>query len=62
MEEIKLLRENGKIKAMVETDDYGSELLTMRNGHQWTGQPISPELARLTIEVLQEYLGNNEVE
>lgn len=51
-----ITRENGKIKAQIREDDYGCSLLTMRNGYQWTGQPMTPELARLTIEVLQEYL------
>jgi len=50
------LRENGKIKARVEIDDFDTSLLTMRNGFQWTGQPVSPELATLIIEVLNEYL------
>lgn len=49
---------DGKLKARVEDDGYGVSLLTMRNGHQWTGQPISRDLAVLTICVLQEYLDN----
>lgn len=53
---MEILKENGKIKAKVVTDEFGSELLTMRNGYQWTGQPMTPELAKLTIEALQEYL------
>lgn len=51
-----IVRENGKLKAKVSDDNYGVSLLTTRNGHHWTGQTMSPELARLTIEVLQEYL------
>ena len=51
-----ILRENGKIKAKVTSDKYGTELLTMRNGHQWTGSVITPDLATLIVEVLQEYL------
>jgi len=50
------LAENGQIKAEVRVDKYGAELFTMRNGFQWTGQPLGPELAKLTIEVLQQYL------
>ena len=51
-----IVKENGTVKARVRNDGFGEELSTMRNGYQWTGQPISPELARLTIEVLTEYL------
>ena len=51
-----ILKENGNIKARVTSDEYGAELLTMRNGWQWTGQPMTPELARLTVEALQQYL------
>ena len=57
MDKLQLIeKENGFIKAKVVNEGFGPELLTMRNGHQWTGQPISPELARLITEVLQEYL------
>jgi len=56
METKEIVKENGKIKARVHEDGFGVEFCTMRNGLQWTGQPMSPELAKLTIEVLQEYL------
>ena len=51
-----ITRENGKIKARLTKDEYDTQLLTMLNGFQWSGQPMTPELARLTIEVLQQYL------
>ena len=51
-----IIKENGKLKAKIEDDGYDVTLLTMRNGFQWTGQPIDKELAKLTIEVLQEYV------
>lgn len=55
-EEKMIIKENGPIKAKI-TKDYGECcFLTMRNGYQWTGQPMTPELARLSIAVLQEYL------
>ena len=53
-----ILRENGKAKAVLEQGSYGANLLTMCNGYQWTGQPMTHELARLTIEVLQDWLDN----
>lgn len=51
-----ILKENGKTKAAIEVDGNIVEFLTMRNGRSWTGQPMSPALARLSIEVLEEYL------
>ena len=51
-----ILKENGQIKAKVVDDGYGISFLTMINGLQWTGQPISRELAKLTIDVMKEYL------
>ena len=54
--ELKIEREEGKLKASVIIDKYDVMLFTRRNGYQSTGQPITPDLARITIEVLQEYL------
>ena len=51
-----ILKENGKIKAKVENDGSHVMFFTMRNGTQWTGQSMSPELAKLSITALQEYL------
>lgn len=51
-----IIRENGKIKAKVTVDGKYDDLVTMTNGWQWSGVGMNPELARLTIEVLQEYL------
>ncbi len=44
----------------VEVDSYSSTLLTMVNGRQWSGAPMTPELARMTIDALTEYLANTE--
>lgn len=58
-EPFKIIKEDGNEKAKVHNDGFGIELLTMRNGYQWTGQPMTPNLAKLTIEVLQEYINEN---
>ena len=50
---------NENVKAQVVIDPNPRicpQLHTMRNGYQWTGQPIDPELARQIIDALQEYL------
>lgn len=56
MDTKKIIRESGKLKARVDIDKYGAQLMTMRNGFQWSGAEITPVLAELTIEVLREYL------
>jgi len=56
MNDVEILKENGKLKVKVELTKYGDELYATRNGWQWVGQGISPELARLMIEALSEYL------
>jgi len=52
-------RENGKIKVRMSRDKYGDELSTTRDGQQWTGQYMTPELARLVIEVLEKYVDDS---
>lgn len=54
-----ITRENGRAKAKVKCDKYGSGLLTTLDGWQWTGVHITPESAKLIIEVLREYLGES---
>lgn len=49
-------RRKEKLGVRAEVSDYGDQLLGMRNGYQWSGQPLSPELAEMMIEVLQEYI------
>jgi hypothetical protein len=51
-----IIRREGKIGARIEQDDYDTMLMTVRNGWQWAGVPISPRLAELIVEVLQEYI------
>jgi len=53
---LEIIRGEGDIKARVLDNGYTVSLLTMQNGYQWSGASISPELARLSIEVLREYL------
>ena len=54
-----LIKEEGKFKARIEYDKYSTELFTTNNGWQWVGITITPILAKVMIEVLQEYLENN---
>lgn len=56
MEYTELLKQDGEVKAKVIMDGNGICLLTMKNGFQWTGQPLTPKLAEVTIKVLQKYL------
>lgn len=54
-----ILKKNGTFKAKVEITKYRDELYTTVNG-QWIGQGITPKLAKLVIEVLNEYVNNYE--
>jgi hypothetical protein len=51
-----ILKDNGKARVKVEVSSNSDYLLTMINGRQWTGQPLTPELAKLTISALEEYI------
>jgi hypothetical protein len=51
-----IIRISGQIKTKIVDDRFGVFFLTTCNGWQWTGQPLTRELAKLSIEVLQEYL------
>lgn len=52
------LSQDGKIKAKIEVSKYDTQLLTMVNGHQWTGSVINKESAKHIINVLNQYLEN----
>lgn len=57
MEDIKL--SNGKKKVELKFDDFAvgkPQLMTMRNGFQWSGVPIDKDLAKMIVDVLSEYL------
>ena len=53
---MEIVRTSGEVEARVTDEWYSAELVTIVNGRQSTGQPITPTLARLTIAVLREYL------
>jgi len=51
-----ILKENCKSKVRIETNGrYNDEIYTSINGWQWAGFPLTPRLAELMIEALQEY-------
>lgn len=54
---MEIIKENGNIKAkVIICDKYDDELLTMRNGWQWSGAPLNENLACQIIDALNEYL------
>ena len=55
-EDKEILRGDEKVRAKITIDKYGADFMTMQNGWQWSGSGMSPKLARLSIEVLHEYL------
>lgn len=58
-----ILKENGPVKAKVIVEPkVGATFYTTRNGYQWVGQEMSPELAKLAIEALQGYLEGDSIQ
>jgi len=51
-----ILKENGGMKVKITKDKYNVTLWFKRNSASWCGQTITPELARLSLEALTEYL------
>lgn len=45
----------GPLGVKIVVDEYGMELLTCRNGYQWTGQPVTDELLALISLCIQKY-------
>jgi hypothetical protein len=56
MEESRIEKKEGKNGARVDIDRYEINLMTTRNGYHWSGGPINRELAKLVINVLQDFL------
>ena len=56
MKGLLIIKGKEKVKAKIQDDGYGIDFYTTRSGWQWTGQGMTPELAKLSIQVLQEYL------
>lgn len=56
-QELEFLTTNkdGKRKVKIQNDGYDLQLLTMRNGFQWTGQPVDDELLDMIIECINQY-------
>ena len=48
-------------RVTIHNDGYGLELLTMRNGHQSTGQPVDDELLDMIAECIAEYKKSKEL-
>ena len=51
--EIKKL--NGKKGVVIREDKYGIEVLTMRNGYQWSGMPMDAELIDMLEQAIVEF-------
>ena len=49
----------GKVRVKIQHDKYGTDLLTTRNGYQWSGFPIDREMAKQIIMAMSEYLNSD---
>lgn len=52
---ISIKKSKGKLGVNIEHSKYDKQILTTRNGWQWSGMPINDDLADLLIDVLIEY-------
>lgn len=49
-------KEAPEVKVKIEVDKYGDTLLLKKEYSHWIGVPITPQIAKLFIEALNEYL------
>ena len=48
-------KRNGKRGVVIREDKYGIEVLTMRNGFQWSGMPMNAELIDMLEQAIVEF-------
>ena len=48
-------KRNGKRGIVIREDKYGIEVLTMRNGFQWSGMPMDAELIDMLEQAIVEF-------
>ena len=46
---------SGKKGVVIREDKYGIEVLTMRNGYQWSGMPMDAELIDMLEQAIVEF-------
>jgi hypothetical protein len=54
-EKLNIVSERGKKAVRLHDDGYGLELLTRRNGYQWTGAPVDDDILEMLEEVIDAY-------
>ena len=53
--ETNIEKRNGKKGVVIREDKLGVEVLTMRNGYQWSGMPMDAELIDMLQEAIAEF-------
>lgn len=53
--ELNIEKRNGKKGVVIREDKYGVEVLTMRNGYQWSGMPMDEELIDMLQAAISEF-------
>lgn len=53
--EMKIEKLSGKKGVIIRDDKYGIEVLTMRNGYQWSGMPMDDELIDMLEAAISEF-------
>jgi hypothetical protein len=50
-----VLVEDGKLKVKIREDGYGTELLVMKNGYQWSGCGVNARLLEMIKQAITEF-------
>lgn len=50
-----VLIEDGNLKVKIREDDYGTELLVMKNGYQWSGCGVNARLLEMIKQAITEF-------
>ena len=50
-----VLVEDGKLKVKIREDEWGTELLVMKNGYQWSGCGVNARLLEMIKQAITEF-------
>jgi hypothetical protein len=42
-------------KVLITKNNYGIEIMTMKNGFQWSGMPVDEEMLDMLVECIEKY-------
>ncbi len=60
MSELKIEISHGDVKCKIERDKYDMNMLSTRNGYQWSGMPVDDEMIDMLHDLIIEYKSQKE--